>query len=99
MIKFFRKIRQQLIAEKRVSQYLLYALGEIVLVVAGILIALAINNGNEQRLTRSKERIYLKGLEEEFQVSRQKLETLIELNQQNIEGARSRNGPASSIPS
>lgn len=88
MIKFFRKIRQQLIAEKRVSQYLLYALGEIVLVVAGILIALAINNSNEQRQTRDKEQVYLKGLQEEFQVSQYKLENLIALNRQNAEGAR-----------
>jgi len=88
MIKFFRKIRQQLIAEKRISQYLLYALGEIVLVVAGILIALAINNGNEQRLTRDKEQVYLKGLQEEFKVSQYKLKNLIALNQQNLEGAR-----------
>jgi hypothetical protein len=88
MIKFFRKIRQQLIAEKRISQYLLYALGEIVLVVAGILIALAINNGNEQRLTRNKEQVYLKGLQEEFKVSQYKLKNLIALNQQNAEGAR-----------
>lgn len=88
MIKFFRKIRQQLIAEKRISQYLLYALGEIVLVVAGILIALAINNGNEQRLTRDKEQVYLKGLQEEFKVSQYKLKNLIALNQQNAEGAR-----------
>lgn len=88
MIKFFRKIRQQLIAEKRVRQYLLYALGEIVLVVAGILIALAINNSNEQRLTRDKEQVYLKGLQEEFKVSKHKLDNLIALNRQNAEGAR-----------
>ncbi len=38
MIKFFRRIRQQLIAEKKLSKYLLYAIGEIFLVVLGILI-------------------------------------------------------------
>ncbi|MCW5516038.1 DUF6090 family protein [Muriicola sp. Z0-33] len=47
MIKFFRRIRQQLISENRISKYLLYALGEIILVVIGILIALQINNWNE----------------------------------------------------
>ena len=46
MIKFFRKIRQQLLAENRLGKYLIYALGEIVLVVIGILIALQINNWN-----------------------------------------------------
>ena len=49
MIKFFRRIRQQLVAENKFSRYLLYAIGEIVLVVIGILIALQINNWNEQK--------------------------------------------------
>lgn len=49
MIKFFRHIRKRMIKENRVSKYLLYAIGEIVLVVIGILIALQINNWNEQR--------------------------------------------------
>lgn len=50
MIKFFRKIRQQLLTENKFSKYLLYAIGEIILVVIGILIALQINNWNEKRL-------------------------------------------------
>ncbi len=49
MIKFFRKIRQRLLAENRFSKYLLYAIGEIFLVVIGILIALQINNWNEAK--------------------------------------------------
>ncbi len=49
MIKFFRKIRQELLANNKVSKYLLYAIGEIALVVIGILIALQINNNNEER--------------------------------------------------
>ncbi len=49
MIAFFRKIRQKLLDEKSFSSYLVYALGEIVLVVIGILIALQINNWNEAR--------------------------------------------------
>ncbi|WP_242157079.1 DUF6090 family protein [Aestuariivivens sediminis] len=47
MIKFFRKIRQKLLTENKFSKYLLYAIGEIMLVVIGILIALQINNWNE----------------------------------------------------
>ncbi|APX99918.1 DUF6090 family protein [Lacinutrix venerupis] len=49
MIKFFRKIRQNLLSENKFSKYLIYAIGEIVLVVIGILIALQINNWNENR--------------------------------------------------
>ncbi len=47
MIKFFRKIRQRLLSENKFSKYLIYAIGEIILVVIGILIALQINNWNE----------------------------------------------------
>ena len=49
MIQFFRKIRENLLKENRFSKYLIYALGEIVLVVIGILIALSLNNRNEQQ--------------------------------------------------
>lgn len=49
MIKFFRKIRQNLLTEGKTSKYLTYAIGEIILVVIGILIALSINNWNERK--------------------------------------------------
>lgn len=49
MIKFFRRIRQNLLSEGKTGKYLKYAVGEIVLVVIGILIALQINNWNENR--------------------------------------------------
>lgn len=49
MIKFFRRIRQRLLTENKFSKYLIYAVGEIILVVIGILIALQINNWNETR--------------------------------------------------
>ena len=49
MIKFFRKIRQRLLSENKYSKYLLYAIGEIVLVVIGIMIALQVNNWNQSR--------------------------------------------------
>ena len=52
MIKFFRRIRQRLLKENKFSKYLLYAIGEIVLVVIGILIALSINNWNEEQKDR-----------------------------------------------
>ena len=60
MIKFFRKIRQRLLTENKFSKYLLYAIGEILLVVVGILIALQINNSNESRKIRNQEVHYLK---------------------------------------
>jgi hypothetical protein len=59
MIKFFRKIRQQLLTENKFSKYLLYAVGEIILVVIGILIALSINNWNEQRKIENQGKEYI----------------------------------------
>ncbi|MEH6770952.1 DUF6090 family protein [Maribacter arcticus] len=56
MIKFFRKIRQRLLTENKFSKYVLYAIGEIVLVVIGILIALQINTWNEYQNVRVLER-------------------------------------------
>ena len=88
MIKFFRRIRQQLLTENKFSKYLIYAIGEIILVVIGILIALAINNANQRSSTKEKEQIYLAGLKNEFETSRLKLMQLIEVNRQNYEGAK-----------
>ncbi|RRQ48124.1 hypothetical protein DZC72_10375 [Maribacter algicola] len=65
MIKFFRKIRQNLLEEGKTSKYLKYAIGEIVLVVIGILIALQINNWNEERKSKNLEISYLKNLKED----------------------------------
>lgn len=74
MIKFFRKIRQSLITENKPSspagrfgKYLLYAIGEIILVVVGILIALSINNWNENKKTEHNRQILIASLIEDFE--------------------------------
>jgi len=74
MLKFFRKIRQNLISEGNTGKYLKYALGEIVLVVIGILVALQINNSNEVRKTRDKELIYLNNIKEDLRLNIKELE-------------------------
>jgi len=66
MIKFFRKIRQNMIRDNKVIKYLLYAIGEIILVVIGILIALSINNSNELKKTRDAEKVYLKEIKSDL---------------------------------
>ncbi len=88
MIKFFRKIRQSLLSKNKFSKYLIYSIGEIILVVIGILIALAINNSNQKRIIKNKEQTYLNGLRAEFQISKFKLEELIEVNRSNFNGAK-----------
>lgn len=72
MLKLFQKIRQNLLAENKFSKYLIYAIGEIILVVIGILIALQINNWNEERKARLDEELYLTRLISE---NRQDIET------------------------
>ncbi len=72
MLKFFRQIRQRLLQENRFSKYLLYALGEIALVVIGILIALQINTWNEEQKIRRQEKSLLVNL---------KAETLLNIDQ------------------
>ncbi len=62
MIKFFRHIRKNLLMEKKTSKYFKYAIGEIILVVIGILIALQINNWNEERKNRVVETQLLENL-------------------------------------
>ena len=66
MIKFFRKIRQNLLMENKTGKYLKYAIGEIILVVIGILIALQINNWNENKKLEAKTQDYYKQLLEDL---------------------------------
>ncbi|MGS2727550.1 DUF6090 family protein [Psychroserpens sp. BH13MA-6] len=63
MIKFFRKIRQKLLSENKLSKYLIYAIGEIILVVIGILIALQINNWNEIQKNKAFEKEILQQIQ------------------------------------
>jgi hypothetical protein len=66
MIKFFRRIRQRLISEGKLKNYTLYAIGEIFLVVVGILIALQINNWSEQNKTHQRQLNYLQQIHTEL---------------------------------
>lgn len=66
MLRFFRTIRKKLIEEDNVKKYLLYAIGEILLVVIGILIALQVNNRNEDRIKENRTRNILNLMHEEL---------------------------------
>ncbi|MGB5420146.1 DUF6090 family protein [Algibacter sp.] len=68
MIKFFRKIRQNLLSEGKTGKYFKYAIGEIVLVVIGILIALSINNWNESRKEENLKENYYQQLLSDFEI-------------------------------
>ena len=68
MIKFFRHIRKTLINQNQMSKYLKYAIGEILLVVVGILLALQINNWNEGRKERQHQNILVTQLLEDAKI-------------------------------
>jgi len=63
MLKFFRKIRQNLLSENKTGKYFKYAIGEIALVMIGILLALQVNNWNEKGKARKVEINYLKNIQ------------------------------------
>jgi hypothetical protein len=75
MISLFRKIRQKLLSQNQVTRYLAYAVGEIALVMVGILLALQVNNWNEQRKIRIAEQSILQNLRTELVLNIKNLET------------------------
>ena len=77
MLKFFRQIRQRLLSENKFSKYFLYALGEIILVVIGILLALQINNWNEARNRKIEEEKLLMALAEDFKENKIRIQEAI----------------------
>ncbi len=79
MIKFFRKIRQNLLTENKFSKYILYAIGEIILVVIGILIALQINNWNEAKITRAKEVSYLTNIKRDLELTNSEIDQFVSI--------------------
>jgi hypothetical protein len=76
MIKFFRKIRQNLLAESRFSNYMLYAIGEIILVVIGILIALQVNEWNKERNRTIAEQTIITQLQADLKKSQLELQEI-----------------------
>jgi hypothetical protein len=78
MLRFFRKMRSALIPENRFGRYFFYALGEIALVVIGILIALQVNTWNESRKAGIKERMLLYEMMKNLESNVTKLENMLE---------------------
>lgn len=85
MLSFFRHIRKKLIDSGSITKYLLYASGEILLVVIGILIALQVNNWNTNRLDRIEEKALLVQLKNEFLSNKEQLNQKIALRDQAME--------------
>ncbi len=84
MIKFFRHLRLKFIAEKNFQRYILYAIGEIILVVIGILIALQINNWNENRKAYHQSRSYLSEILKDLEVDTLAINSSIGFTQKHL---------------
>jgi hypothetical protein len=78
MLRFFRQIRQRLLTDNKFSKYLLYAVGEILLVVIGILLALQIDTWNSANIDRRKEKEYLQNLLEDLETQELQVTTQME---------------------
>ena len=79
MIRFFRSIRKKLMDENKIGKYLKYAIGEIILVVLGILIALAINTWNENRKQVNVEQEFIEGIKSDLEQDKSYILTIIAL--------------------
>ncbi|NND93668.1 MAG: hypothetical protein HKN45_02320 [Flavobacteriales bacterium] len=82
MIKFFRRIRYDLMGKNKTGKYLKYAIGEIILVVIGILIAVQINDWNETRKVKQGSRVHLQKMILELETTKVRMEYLTS----NVEG-------------
>lgn len=81
MIKFFRKIRQKLIDEGNLKKYMIYAIGEILLVILGILIALFINDWRNDLNAQKNETLIIESLNVEFYAGKVAIHEFIALNE------------------
>jgi len=89
MIKFFRKIRQKLIDESNLKKYLVYAIGEILLVMIGILLALQVNNWNNNKKDNIQAQKVLLALHDEFKQNKVQLFKINSYHQRVNNGCKS----------
>ena len=87
MIKLFRIIRQRMLTQKSISKYLLYAVGEILLVMVGILLALQVNNWNERRKAKQVEFTLLTELKKSVEEDIESIKVVIDRNESYVSSA------------
>ena len=85
MITLLKKIRKSLLNSVGFKKYVFYALGEILLVMIGILLALQVNNWNENRKLRKKEHTLLTQLHDEFLENKKQLKTVSQMHQRGLD--------------
>jgi hypothetical protein len=88
MIRIFRNIRQKLAAENKAMAYSRYAIGEILLVVIGILIALQVNTWNQERIAKIDEQSILNNIHSEFLENKKSLQKKIEESDEGFQSGK-----------
>ncbi|MCB9018829.1 MAG: hypothetical protein H6546_00700 [Chitinophagales bacterium] len=88
MAKFFRTFRQNSMAESRIGRYLLYAVGEIILLVIGILIAVQINLRNEAAKNERAESIYIQNILKDIDAQQKSIEVQVDYESSYISSAK-----------
>mgnify|MGYP001024462221 CR=1 FL=1 len=88
MLKFFRKIRQRLLTENKFRKYLIYAIGEILLVMIGILLAFQVNSWNDQRKINLLEIAILKELKQNLMVDIVDIDENIIMHEQSLKSSQ-----------
>jgi hypothetical protein len=86
--RLFNKLRKSLIESNSIRQYFKYAVGEIILVVVGILIALQINSWNEDRKLRNLERVYIESFVDDIRADIESIENHREITKINMQSAK-----------
>ena len=84
-MKLFRKTRQTLIDEKKLKRYILYAIGEILLVMIGISLAFQLNNWNDNRIRNNNEKTYYKNIKDQIAGDRNLIQKQIHFNDRYLE--------------
>ncbi|NNL15708.1 MAG: hypothetical protein HKO81_03590 [Flavobacteriaceae bacterium] len=79
-MKLFRKIRQSLIKEGNLKRYIPYAIGEILLVMIGILLAFQVNKWNDLRIKKNNEFIYYQNIKDQIVEDKNLINDQIEFN-------------------
>ncbi len=87
MITIFRKTRQKLMSENNMGKYFKYALGEILLVMVGILLALQVNNWNEGRKDRIREKAILEELHQDFTKNLRQFNDIVAVHEKSLRGS------------
>jgi Family of unknown function (DUF6090) len=97
MIKFFRKIRQNSLSEGKTGKYLKYAIGEIILVVIGILIALSINNWNEIRKQSKSEKEFITSVKNDLKQDKAFIQLIVEIIKPRLEAYKALNSDLANL--